>query len=219
MHPHRLVACPLPGLGGQRLQRRRVERSEAAGTATRPAVSSGVRRQPARGWARYARCTAFWLSTRTCCRGCAWCSCACTPTSSTWKEAQIAKIDQELCRQLTEGNLGQRLLTLPGIGPVTASVLAAEMGDGKQYGCARLRGLAGPGIAPVQHGRPGQPHGHQQARRQEPASAAGAVRQGLHAASGAQGAKRDGRQAEPAGQGIDQGIKGEVIVCLRCRGE
>lgn len=32
---------------------------------------------------------------------------------------------------------GRGLLTIPGIGPITASVLAAEMGDGKQYGCSR----------------------------------------------------------------------------------
>jgi transposase len=28
-------------------------------------------------------------------------------------------------------------LTIPGIGPITASVLASEVGDGKQYRCGR----------------------------------------------------------------------------------
>jgi transposase len=36
-------------------------------------------------------------------------------------------------RQLAEDDLGQRLMTIPGVGPVTASLLSAEMGDGKQY--------------------------------------------------------------------------------------
>ncbi len=50
---------------------------------------------------------------------------------------QIAEIDREMGRQLAEDELGQRLLSIPGVGPVTASVLAAEMGDGKQYGSSR----------------------------------------------------------------------------------
>jgi transposase len=52
-------------------------------------------------------------------------------------DEQIADIEKELARQLLEDDLGQRLMTIPGIGPITASVLAAEMGDGKQYGCGR----------------------------------------------------------------------------------
>lgn len=50
---------------------------------------------------------------------------------------QIGELDKELARQLADDDLGQRLLTIPGVGPITASVLAAEMGDGKQYGCSR----------------------------------------------------------------------------------
>lgn len=42
-----------------------------------------------------------------------------------------------MTRQLADNELGQRLLTIPGVGPITASVLAAEMGDGKQYECSR----------------------------------------------------------------------------------
>jgi transposase len=52
-------------------------------------------------------------------------------------EEQIADIDKELARQLQKDDLGQRLMSIPGIGPITASVLAAEMGDGKQYSCGR----------------------------------------------------------------------------------
>jgi transposase len=50
---------------------------------------------------------------------------------------QIVEIDREMARELAKDDLGQRLLTIPGVGPITASVLTAEMGDGKQYGCSR----------------------------------------------------------------------------------
>ncbi|HDR9178763.1 TPA: IS110 family transposase [Burkholderia vietnamiensis] len=50
---------------------------------------------------------------------------------------QIGEIDREMVRQLADDDLGQRLLSIPGVGPVTASVLAAEMGDGKQYACSQ----------------------------------------------------------------------------------
>jgi transposase len=50
---------------------------------------------------------------------------------------QINAIDKEIARQLAADDLGQRLLSIPGVGPITASVLAAERGDGKQYGCSR----------------------------------------------------------------------------------
>jgi transposase len=52
-------------------------------------------------------------------------------------DEQIAEIEKDLTRQLAEDDLGQRLMTVPGIGPITASVLASEMGDGKQYRCGR----------------------------------------------------------------------------------
>lgn len=50
---------------------------------------------------------------------------------------QIKVIEGELNRQLAEDDLGQRLLTIPGVGPITASVLAAEMGGGQPYRCSR----------------------------------------------------------------------------------
>ena len=52
-------------------------------------------------------------------------------------DQQIAGIEKELTTQLADDDLGQRLMTVPGIGPITASVLASEMGDGKQYRCGR----------------------------------------------------------------------------------
>ncbi|SAK92427.1 transposase [Caballeronia temeraria] len=50
---------------------------------------------------------------------------------------QIGEIDKEVARQLADDDLGRRLLSIPGVGPITASVLAAEMGDGRQYRCSR----------------------------------------------------------------------------------
>lgn len=50
---------------------------------------------------------------------------------------QIAGIEKEITQQLADDDLGQRLLSIPGVGLITASVLAAETGDGKQYSCGR----------------------------------------------------------------------------------
>lgn len=51
--------------------------------------------------------------------------------------AQIAEVEKELVRQLADDDLGQRLLAVPGLGLITASLLSAEVGDGKQYRCSR----------------------------------------------------------------------------------
>lgn len=55
----------------------------------------------------------------------------------TYLSKQIAEMEHELDKQLAEDDLGQRLMTVPGIGPLTASLLSAELGDGKQYHCGR----------------------------------------------------------------------------------
>jgi transposase len=52
-------------------------------------------------------------------------------------DEQIDDIEKKLGRQLQEDDLGQRLMAIPGVGPITASVLSAEIGDGKQCGCGR----------------------------------------------------------------------------------
>ena len=49
----------------------------------------------------------------------------CMPISSIW--AANCRIDKELASQLGDDDLGQRLMTIPGVGPITASVLAAEL--------------------------------------------------------------------------------------------
>lgn len=52
-------------------------------------------------------------------------------------DTRVKELDREMDRQLVEDDLGSRLLSIPGVGPVTASLLSGEMGDGKQYSCSR----------------------------------------------------------------------------------
>jgi transposase len=52
-------------------------------------------------------------------------------------DGQIAEVEKALNHQVHEDDLGQRLMTLPGVGPITASVLSAEMGDGHQFAASR----------------------------------------------------------------------------------
>ena len=70
-------------------------------------------------------------------------------------DQQIAEIEKDLARQVTEDDLGQRLMTVPGIGPITASVLAAEVGDGKHYRCGRDFAAA-VGLVPRQYSTGGK---------------------------------------------------------------
>lgn len=70
---------------------------------------------------------------------------------------QIAEIEKDLSRQLAEDELGQRMMTIPGVGPITASVLTSEIGDGKQYGCGRDF-AASVGLVPRQYSTGGRAH-------------------------------------------------------------
>jgi transposase len=65
-------------------------------------------------------------------------------------EQQIAELDRDISGPLADDDCGRRLLTIPGVGHNTASVLTAEMGDGKQY--ARSRYFAASiGLVPRQY--------------------------------------------------------------------
>jgi transposase len=48
------------------------------------------------------------------------------------------------------GDLGSRLLGMPCVGPITASLLASEVGDGKQFRCGRDF-EASVGLVPKRH--------------------------------------------------------------------
>lgn len=52
-------------------------------------------------------------------------------------DEQIKELDAQLAAQLAEDDLGSRLLSMPGVGPITASLLAVEIGDGRQYASSR----------------------------------------------------------------------------------
>lgn len=70
---------------------------------------------------------------------------------------QIAEVEKELMRQLTGDDFGQRLLQVPGVGPITASLLCAEVGDGKQYRSSRDF-AASLGLVPRQYSTGGKPN-------------------------------------------------------------
>lgn len=70
-------------------------------------------------------------------------------------DEQIAQIEKELAAQLVDDDLGQRLMSVPGIGPITASVLASEVGDCKQYRCGRDLAAA-LGLVPRQYSTGGK---------------------------------------------------------------
>jgi transposase len=71
-------------------------------------------------------------------------------------EAQISEIERELAQQLKEDERGERLLEIPGIGPITASVLTSELGDAHQFANAR-QFAASLGLVPRQYSTGGKP--------------------------------------------------------------
>lgn len=69
---------------------------------------------------------------------------------------QIKVLDKELESQLADDDLGSRLLSIPCVGPITASLLAVEMGDARQYGSSRDF-AASVGLVPRQYSTGGKP--------------------------------------------------------------
>ena len=70
-------------------------------------------------------------------------------------DEQIKELDKEVAGQLADDDLGRRLLSIPCVGPITASLLAVEMGDGQQYGCSRDF-AASVGLVPRQYSTGGR---------------------------------------------------------------
>lgn len=71
-------------------------------------------------------------------------------------DEQIHQLEHELLSQLHEDERSERLLEIPGIGPMTASVLMSELGDARQYGSAR-QFAASVGLVPRQYSTGGKP--------------------------------------------------------------
>ncbi|MBC8947267.1 IS110 family transposase [Xenorhabdus indica] len=68
---------------------------------------------------------------------------------------QITEIETALSQEVAQDDIGQRLMTIPGIGPITASVLSSQLGDGKQY--SRSRDFAAStGLVPRQYSTGGR---------------------------------------------------------------
>ncbi|MNE52427.1 Transposase IS116/IS110/IS902 family protein [compost metagenome] len=70
-------------------------------------------------------------------------------------DEQVKGLDKELVGQLADDDLGSRLLSMPCVGPITASLLAVEMDDGQQYGCSRDF-AASVGLVPRQYSTGGR---------------------------------------------------------------
>lgn len=52
-------------------------------------------------------------------------------------KAEIEELDREIAAEARQDDVAQRLMTIPGIGPITASQLSADAGNAKGYGNAR----------------------------------------------------------------------------------
>jgi transposase len=63
---------------------------------------------------------------------------------------QIKDLESQLKRKLDEDEIGQRLLSIPCVGTLTASTISTEIGDGKQYACSRDFAAA-TGLVPRQY--------------------------------------------------------------------
>ncbi|MGB6213968.1 IS110 family transposase [Pseudomonas mandelii] len=68
---------------------------------------------------------------------------------------QIKSLDKDVECQAAEDDLAMRLMTMPCVGPITSSALAAELGDGKQFKCGRGY-AASIGLVPKQHSTGGK---------------------------------------------------------------
>jgi transposase len=70
-------------------------------------------------------------------------------------QEQIQSIDQQINDRLKQDEAAQRLLSIPGIGPVTASLIASEVGNARQF--ANSRDFAASlGLVPRQHSTGGR---------------------------------------------------------------
>src|SRR5471030_1257464 len=68
---------------------------------------------------------------------------------------QIEELEQELKTHMADDDTAQRLLTIPGVGLITASLLATKLGDGKSYASSRDF-AASTGLVPRQYSTGGK---------------------------------------------------------------
>lgn len=65
-------------------------------------------------------------------------------------DAEIKALDQRIHRLCQDNELSRRFLEVPGVGPITATIMAADIGHGKDYESGRDY-AASLGIVPKQH--------------------------------------------------------------------
>ncbi len=70
-------------------------------------------------------------------------------------DGQLKKLDKDVDCLAAEDDLAARLMTMPCVGPITSTVLAAELGDGKQFKCGRGYSPS-IGLVPKQHSTGGK---------------------------------------------------------------
>ncbi|WP_168788232.1 IS110 family transposase [Paraburkholderia aromaticivorans] len=70
-------------------------------------------------------------------------------------DQQVADVERDLTAQLREDENAARLLSIPGIGTITASLLASEVGNVAQFACGR-NFAASIGLVPRQHSTGGR---------------------------------------------------------------
>ncbi|EDY2188855.1 IS110 family transposase [Salmonella enterica subsp. enterica] len=69
---------------------------------------------------------------------------------------QITTLESELNQSIKADDTAQRIMTIPGVGPITASLLSSQLGDGKQFSCSRDF-AASTGLVPRQYSTGGKP--------------------------------------------------------------
>ncbi|EIE5050513.1 IS110 family transposase [Salmonella enterica subsp. enterica serovar Java] len=68
---------------------------------------------------------------------------------------QITELESELNQSIKTDDAAQRIMTIPGVGPITASLLSSQLGDGKQFSCSRDF-AASTGLVPRQYSTGGK---------------------------------------------------------------
>ena len=63
---------------------------------------------------------------------------------------QITGLESQLNQSIKVDDTAQRIMTIPGVGPITAGLLSSQPGDGKQFSCSRDF-AASPGLVPRQY--------------------------------------------------------------------
>ena len=61
------------------------------------------------------------------------------PLAIQWRalDAAVDKYEQQICVQVRQDQVAQRLMKIPGVGPISAHAVIAAIGDGRQFASAR----------------------------------------------------------------------------------